>query len=67
MERKGCESNIHDHDRDLWVTMVWWVAVLDSDWGDFKGRRGIEISSYIEYEVSDEKNLAIHGTLEMDR
>ena len=67
MERKGCESIIHDHDSDLWVTMVGWVALLDSDWGDFKGWRAIEISSYIEYEVSDEKNLAIHGTLEMDK
>ena len=47
--------------------MVGWVAVLDSDWGDFKGRRAIEISSYIEYEVSDEKNFAIHSTLEMDK
>ena len=47
--------------------MVGWVAVLDSDWGDFKGRHAIEISSYIEYEVSDEKNLAIHGSLEMDK
>ena len=25
MERKGCELITHDHDRDLWVTMVWWV------------------------------------------
>ena len=41
-----------------------WVAVLDSDWGDFKGPCAIDISSYIEYEVWDEKNLAIHGTLE---
>ena len=47
--------------------MVGWVAVLDSDWGDFKDRRAIEISSYIEYEVSDEKNLAIHATLKMDK
>ena len=25
MERKGCESIIHDHDCDVWVTMVGWV------------------------------------------
>ena len=31
MEWKGCESIIHDHDCDLWVTMVGWVDVLDSD------------------------------------
>ena len=30
MERKGCESIIHD--RDLWVTMVGWVGVPVSDW-----------------------------------
>ena len=27
MERKGCESIIHDHDCDLWVIMVGWVDV----------------------------------------
>ena len=30
MERKGCESIIHDC--DLWVTMVGWVDVPDNDW-----------------------------------
>ena len=30
---------------DLWVTMVEWVYVLDSDWGDFKRRRVVDISS----------------------
>ena len=25
MERRGCESIIHDHDCDLWVAMVGWV------------------------------------------
>ena len=25
MERKGCESIIHNNDRDLWVTMVGWI------------------------------------------
>ena len=25
IEQKGCESIIHDHDRDLWVTMVGWL------------------------------------------
>ena len=46
MERKGCESIIHNHDRDLWVTMVEWLDVPDSDWGDFRCRHAIDISSY---------------------
>ena len=45
MERKGCESIIHDHDCDLWVTMVGWVDVPYSDWGDFRRRRVVDISS----------------------
>ena len=46
MERKGCELIIiHDHDRDLWVTLVGWVDVLYSDWGDFRRRRAVDISS----------------------
>ena len=47
MEWKGCESIIHDHDCDLWVTMVGWVDVPYSDWGDFKHRRAVDISSLI--------------------
>ena len=46
MERKGCESIIHDHDCDLWVTMMGWVDVPYSDWGDFKRRHAVDISSY---------------------
>ena len=30
-EQKGYESIIRDHDRDLCITMVGWVDVLDSD------------------------------------
>ena len=45
MEQKGCESIIHDHDHDLWVTMVGSVDVLDRDWGDFRCRRASDISS----------------------
>ena len=47
MERKGCESIIHDHDCDLWVTMVGWVDVPYNDWGDFRRRRAIDIFSSI--------------------
>ena len=47
MERKGCESIIHDHDCDLWETMVGWVDVPYSDWGDFRRRRAVDISSCI--------------------
>ena len=43
MERKGCESITHNQDSDLWVTMVGWVAVPDSDWGDFRRRRAVDI------------------------
>ena len=47
IERKGCESIIHDHDCDLWVTMVGWVDVPDSDWGDFRRLGAVDISSYL--------------------
>ena len=49
MERKGCESIIHDHDHhhELWVTMVGWMDVPYSDWGDFRRRRTVDISSYL--------------------
>ena len=46
-ERKGCEWIIHDHDCDLWVTMVGWMDVPYSDWGDFRRRRAVDISSSI--------------------
>ena len=45
MERKGCELIIHDHDCDLWVALVGWVDVPYSDWGDFRRRRAVDISS----------------------
>ena len=28
------------------VTMVGWADVLDSDWGDFRRRLAVDISSY---------------------
>ena len=49
-EWKGCESIIHDHDCDLWVTMVGWVDVPYSDWGDFRRRRAVDISSLFQKE-----------------
>ena len=49
MEQKGCESIIHDHDRDLWVIMVGWVDVLYSDWGDFRSRRAVDKPSFIKW------------------
>ena len=45
--RKRFESSIHDHDIDLCVTMVVWMDVSDSDWGDFRRRHAIDISSSI--------------------
>ena len=45
MIQKGCESYIHDHDTDLYMTMVGWADVLDSDQGDFRHRHAIDISS----------------------
>ena len=44
MKRKGCELIIHDHDRDLWINVVGWVEVPDSDCGDFRRRRAVDIS-----------------------
>ena len=46
-EEKGCESIIHDHDCDLWVTLVGWVNVQYSHWGDFRHRRAVDKSSYV--------------------
>ena len=45
MERKGCESMIQNHDCDLWVTKVGWVDLSYIDWGDFRSRCAIYISS----------------------
>ena len=45
-EREGCESIIHDHDCNLWVTMVVWVDVPYSDWGVFRRRYAVDISSW---------------------
>ena len=45
MKRKWCELIIHDHDHDLWETMVGWVDVQNSDPGDFRCRRAVDISS----------------------
>ena len=47
MERKGCESSIHDHDIDFYVTMVGCVDVPDSDRGDFRRWRAVNISSIV--------------------
>ena len=41
----GFELSIHDHAIDLFVTMVGWVDVLDSDWGDFRRQHAVDISS----------------------
>ena len=45
-ERDVSRSFMTIHDCDLWVTMVGWVDVPYSDWGDFKRRRAIDISSF---------------------
>ena len=45
LERKGCESSIHDNDIDFSVTMVWWVDVPDSDQGNFRCLCAIDISN----------------------
>ena len=60
MEWKGCESIIHDQDRDLWVTMVGWVDVQYSDWGDFRRRRAVDISSLLhELDLEPVKEVVI--------
>ena len=52
MERKGCESIIHDHDCDLYVSMAGWVDVPYSDRGDFRRRRAVAISSSPKSQIS---------------
>ena len=64
-ELKGRESVIHDHDRDLCVTMGW-VDVPDSDWGDFRwsqsqgkflcvgGQGGLRVDSIVEFSADSE-------------
>ena len=44
MEQKGCESSIYDHDIDE-CDHGGVEHVPDSDWGDFKRRRAVDISS----------------------
>ena len=61
-ERKGCESSIHDHDIDLCVTMIRWADVPDSDWGDFRRRRAVDISS--SSQMICENCMAIMGLVE---
>ena len=41
---KGMWVNRYEH--DLWVTMVGWVDVPDSDRGDFRRRRAVDISNF---------------------
>ena len=31
IEQKGCESIIHDHDRDLWVTIIIIIIMIIFD------------------------------------
>ena len=61
MERKGCELIIHDHDRDLWVTMVGWMDVLESDWGDFRLRNAVDIYSFTMIPVKPTESLKWSG------
>ena len=48
-ERKECESITQYHECEIWSTMVGWMDVPCSDWGDFRRRRAVEISSYYRY------------------
>ena len=59
MECKGCESIIHDHDCDLWVTMMGWVDVPYSDWGDFRRRRAVDISSFHNFSIVNNPLLTL--------
>ena len=53
MERKGCESIIHNCDRDLWVIMLGWVDVPDGDGDDFKCCNAVNISSFMIISLHD--------------
>ena len=46
MERKWYGSSIIDHDIDFIVTMAGCVDVPDSDRGDIRRRRAVDISSF---------------------
>ena len=48
MER--CESIIHDHDCDFWVTMMGCVDVPDSNWGDLRHWHAINISILLSFQ-----------------
>ena len=54
MEWKGCESSMHGHDIDLYVTMVEWVDVPDSDQGNFRRRHAINISGLLKCSYPDQ-------------
>ena len=47
MEWNGHESIIHDHYRDICVTLVRWVGVPDCDWCDFRHQCALDTSTCI--------------------
>ena len=47
MERKWCESSIHDHDIDYSVAIVGLMDVLDSHRGDFRRRCAVGMSRFL--------------------
>ena len=62
MEQKAFESIIHDHDWDLCLTMLGYVDVWDSDWGDFRHQCAIDISSFAQYSwFTDDKIVNNHS------
>ena len=63
MELKGCELIIHDHDRDLWVTMVGWVDVMHSDWGDFRHWGAVDISSFFMAQPSYDNTCTVFSVM----
>ena len=48
-KQKGCESDIRDHDRDLLVTMVKCKDLPDSDRGDLRYRRAVDLSTSLDW------------------
>ena len=45
---------IHDHNRDLLVTKIMCKDLPDNDWGEFRCRRVVDLSSDVRYNTGKE-------------
>ena len=58
MERRKCNTIIHDHNADICVTILGCVDVWESDRGDFRRRHVFDISSFL----CNKQNIGLHVT-----